>query len=117
MEAQEKIELDLSRLFHIKNETVYHGLESSESIVPLSEQFYLGGARTLRGYREDQFHGRRIAYSRSEFIVGKRNVDNAYLFVDVGYVLIETADSQGQVDRNNRFQAGYGFGLKSASKK
>ena len=43
-------------------------------------------------------------------------MDNAYLFVDGGYVLMESADAQGVVDRNNRFQAGYGFGLKSASK-
>jgi outer membrane protein insertion porin family len=116
VETNEKIEFDLNRLLHLMNESVYRGLESSEAIVPLSEQFYMGGARTLRGYREDQFHGRRIAYSRSEFIVGKREVDNAYLFLDGGYVLIEGAGAEGRVDRKNHFRTGYGFGLKSASK-
>ncbi|HXV12709.1 MAG TPA: POTRA domain-containing protein, partial [Candidatus Krumholzibacteria bacterium] len=37
-------------------------LESDEATVPLPEQFYLGGARTVRGYRENQFHGRRVAF-------------------------------------------------------
>ncbi|NIO55733.1 MAG: BamA/TamA family outer membrane protein [Candidatus Latescibacteria bacterium] len=115
-EAMGRAAIDFSRVLHLRNETVYKGLESSESIVPLSEQFYIGGAKTLRGYREDQFHGRRIAYSRLEFIIGKRTVDNAYLFADCGYVLQETEQSSGDVNRRNLFRAGYGFGLRTASK-
>ena len=92
----------------------YRGLESGEELIPLSEQFYIGGARTLRGYRENQFHGRRVATARSELRVGSSAQENLYLFVDTGYVLQETRVLDGIVTQE-LFRTGYGFGLRTSS--
>ena len=97
-------------------ELAYRGIESSEEYVPLSEQFYVGGAGTIRGYRENQFHGRRIAYARSELRLGKSRRENGYLFVDGGYVLQESLDSTGVVAKTDEYPVGYGFGLRTESR-
>jgi outer membrane protein assembly factor BamA len=94
----------------------YRGLQSNEALVPLSEQFYIGGARTLRGYRENQFHGRRVGTSRTELRLGSSPRENVFLFVDTGYVLQETFDANADhVVRRDTFKTGYGFGLRSRS--
>jgi outer membrane protein insertion porin family len=95
---------------------VYRGLESGEEYIPLSEQFYVGGAATIRGYRENQFHGRRVAYVRSELRVGRSRRENGYLFVDGGYVLWENRSSTGVVTQDEEFPVGYGFGLRTESR-
>jgi outer membrane protein insertion porin family len=90
---------------------VYRGLQSREALVPLSEQFYIGGARTLRGYRENQFHSRRVATARNELRIGPSPNENLYLFIDVGYILQES----GSLGPRDLFKAGYGFGLRTRS--
>jgi len=93
---------------------VYRGLESEETVVPLSEQFYVGGARTLRGYRENQFHGRRVATTRSELRLGRAAEENLYLFIDSGYILQEALTDDGVVG-GDVFKVGYGFGIRTRS--
>jgi outer membrane protein assembly factor BamA len=93
---------------------VYRGLESDELLVPLSEQFYIGGARTLRGYRENQFHGPRVATGRTELRLGRSSRENLYLFVDTGYIEQVTEINVGIVS-NDIFKLGYGFGLRTRS--
>jgi outer membrane protein insertion porin family len=115
-EARLGVTMDATRNSHGAVEIVYRGIESDESYVPLSEQFYLGGAGTVRGYRENQFHGRRIAYARSELRLGKSRRENGYLFVDAGYVFEETEASDGAVTTGEEYPVGYGFGLRTESR-
>jgi outer membrane protein insertion porin family len=82
-----ELAVEISSRFHIANRTVYQNLTSREMVVPLSEQFYIGGAATVRGYRENQFHSPQVGYSRSEFLVGRSRAENGYVFADVGYFL------------------------------
>jgi len=110
------VTLDATRNSHGAVELVYRGIESSEEYVPLSEQFYVGGAGTVRGYRENQFHGRRVAYARSELRLGKSRRENGYLFVDGGYVLQESLDPTGMVAKSDEYPVGYGFGLRTESR-
>lgn len=98
---------------HLRFAPVFRTLESREATVPLSEQFYIGGARTLRGYRENQFHGRRVATMASELLVGPGRWENGYLFVDVGYVRQEGVEPGAPAA--DLWRAGYGFGLRTAS--
>jgi outer membrane protein assembly factor BamA len=107
---------DLVANFHGAVEIVYRGIESDEAFVPLSEQFYVGGASTVRGYRENQYHGRRVAYIRSELRVGRNRRENGYVFVDGGYVLQESQSLEGEVSREEKFPVGYGFGLRTQSR-
>jgi len=90
-------------------------LESDEATIPLPEQFYVGGARTVRGYREDQFHGRRIAYGRNELRLGRTPREGFYGFVDAGYVLQPTTAPDGTPGQSGTGLFGYGFGVRSAS--
>lgn len=116
VEARARLALELGRNVYLANEVNLFDLESSEDLVPLSEQFNIGGASTLRGYRENQFHGRRAAYTRSEIQLGRSRHENAYFFGDTGYVLQEVTDVSGRVVKDDLFKLGYGFGLRTRSK-
>ena len=104
------------RSLHIAVDGRVDWLQSDEELVPLSEQFYIGGARTVRGYRESQFHGRRIAYARNELRLGRSPRDGFYAFVDAGYVRQEFAQPDGSVRVDGTGLTGYGFGVRSLSK-
>jgi outer membrane protein assembly factor BamA len=87
------------------------GRLSSEDAIPSYDQFYLGGARTLRGYEEDQFRGSRIAWSRLELRYLTGYLSRVFLFLDGGYVYEEREEGDG-VARREITKAGYGFGLR-----
>lgn len=86
-----------------------HGrqLVSSERIIPLPDQFRLGGTKSLRGYREDQFRGSVIAWSNLEYryLLGRHS--RASVFCDFGYYESETAPGS-----NVGLKIGYGFGVR-----
>ncbi|HKW15265.1 MAG TPA: POTRA domain-containing protein [Candidatus Krumholzibacteria bacterium] len=104
------------RSLHVAVDGRVEWLNSDEQDVPLSEQFYLGGARTVRGYRENQFHGRRVAYARNELRLGRSARDGFYAFVDAGYVRQETPQPNGTTLIDGTGLTGYGFGVRSLSK-
>jgi translocation and assembly module TamA len=94
---------------HVKN------LSSDEELVPLSEQFYIGGAATLRGYRENQFHSRRVGYNRNEILVGRSRLEHGYVFLDVGYFRDESQLPLGGTASSDEFRIGHGFGIRTSS--
>ena len=104
------------RSLHVAVDGRLEWLASDETSLPLSEQFYLGGARTVRGYRENQFHGRRIAYARNELRLGRSPRDGFYAFVDAGYVRQETPQTDGSTLVDGKGLTGYGFGVRSLSR-
>jgi outer membrane protein assembly factor BamA len=73
--------------------------------IHIAETYTLGGARTLRGYRESQFRGERIAYTNLEYWFGEEGA--LFLFDDVGAYY---RSGEGWVVKN-----GLGFGLRSSS--
>lgn len=77
----------------------------SRSEVPLSEMYPLGGARTLRGYRENQFRGERIDYLNIEYRFGGES--RIFIFDDAGAFY---RPGEGWQVKN-----GFGFGLRSSS--
>ena len=64
-----------------------HGahIESDKDQLQLSDHFWLGGFGTLRGYRENQFHGTTISWVNIEyrFIIGRNS--RVFLFNDWGF--------------------------------
>ncbi|MDQ7052670.1 MAG: BamA/TamA family outer membrane protein [candidate division KSB1 bacterium] len=60
-------------------------ITTSEPFVSITDQFRFGGATTLRGYREEQFRGSRVAWATVEYryLLGQRS--RAFLFYDLGY--------------------------------
>lgn len=73
--------------------------------VPPAELYPLGGARTLRGYRENQFRSERIFYTNLEYRFG--GTGRLFVFDDVGWFY---RGEDGWDVKN-----GVGFGLRSAS--
>jgi outer membrane protein insertion porin family len=87
-----------------------HAKELQASQFETSDLYFLGGTNTLRGYRENQFQGSRIAWSNTEYryLLSRRTF--AFLFFDSGYYL-RKRDEQRQILENSGFKIGYGVGL------
>ena len=86
-------------------------LESDESPIPISEHFRFGGAKSLRGYREDQFRGSRVGWSNLEyrFLIARQS--RLFAFVDIGYYYRGEMVSGGMVEVEG-VKVGYGVGLR-----
>mgnify|MGYP001619925007 CR=1 FL=1 len=82
--------------------------------VDLADMFRLGGAKTLRGYREGQFLGSTIAWTNLEyrFLTGPRSF--FYGFVDAGYFVVPDNPAAGLQSSEAR-RIGYGVGLRLES--
>lgn len=88
-----------------------HVRVTSRDLIDYSEQFKLGGFRSLRGYRQDQFAGRRIALGQSELRFRPSRQFAFYLFSDVGYVYAKRLVAPNVVGSEEITRVGSGFGL------
>jgi outer membrane protein insertion porin family len=82
------------------------GMASTRDEIPFHEQITLGGANSLRGYREEQFRGSRVALGTVEyrFLLGR--MSRAIVFVDAGYFYRQSPGfAKGT-------KLGYGIGLR-----
>ena len=77
--------------------------------MPLSQRFSVGGAETLRGYRDDQFRGNSMLRGTAEFRFPIRNKVQGVVFYDVGYAWDKR--DQHAFDLG-LMQSGYGIGLR-----
>lgn len=91
-------------------------IASDEEIVPDYEQFFLGGARTLRGYDEDRFQGDKVAVVSAEYRFRLGGRSRVFLFVDQGYVTFERAAPGGGATRDEATPLGWGAGLQTDSR-
>ena len=86
-----------------------HGrqIKSNESLIPLTDQYRFGGARTMRGYRENQFRGAQVAWTNLEYryLLGRRS--RVFIFLDSGYY---SREEEG--GRKEGYKLGYGLGLR-----
>ena len=93
----------------VGNQSVFCRLYSesvfSSRDIPPAERYPLGGARTLRGYRENQFRGERVFLANLEYRFGGEG--RLFVFDDVGWFY---RDEDGWDVKN-----GVGFGLRSSS--
>jgi len=114
---QKRISIDFENYFSLFRWQVIaiglHGrqITSDERVVPITEQYRLGGTRTLRGYREELFRGSRIAWSNLEYRYLLDNRSRFFAFFDFGYYFREDVvdDSIMQVEDT---KYGYGIGLR-----
>lgn len=91
---------DQSMFARLVSEAVF-----STGTIPLAELFPLGGATTLRGYREGQFRGERLAFTNLEYRFGEGGW--LFLFDDLGAFY--------RRDGGWAVKNGTGFGLRSQS--
>ncbi len=81
--------------------------------VPFFEQFFIGGAETLRGYPEDRFWGKNAALLSFEFRQPVEKAFTAVFFVDIGHAWggYPTVNDFTQ-SRSFKPEIGYGLGIR-----
>ncbi len=95
-------------------------LGTSFGATPIFENFFVGGAETLRGYTVDRFVGRHMIVFNAELRRRFRRELQGVLFVDIGDAfggpnsLDLKAAQQGEPRRRDslRLKVGYGFGVR-----
>jgi outer membrane protein insertion porin family len=114
----QKITLDMdffqSTFAHQVAAVGFHGRELRSGLLEEGEMFRFGGAKSLRGYRENQFLGSRVAWSNLEyrFLLARRSF--VYGFVDAGYYS-RPADELRAIPKSEAFKYGYGIGIQFES--
>ena len=106
----------LGRTWVASEEAGFRGVWTTEGDVPLYEQYYLGGTQTIRGYREEQFHGERVWWTRSELRYRLTTRSRAYFFGDVGGYRLETPVAGGPAQVVSDVLAGGGVGASLESR-
>src|SRR3989339_347222 len=105
--------LPMGRTQALYCKAAYRTLASNDPTLNRGELFPLGGALTVRGYRENQFYGKTIAFARTEyrFLEGLRS--RFALFFDLGATADRPAIFREVSARNLLFGYGAGFSLKT----
>lgn len=87
---------------------------SGEPYLAITDQIRFGGATTLRGYREEQFRGSRVAWSNLEYRYLLSRQSRAFVFLDVGYYFREepVAGAAPELATSEAFKRSYGLGAR-----
>lgn len=87
-----------------------HGkqVRSNEKSIPISDLFRFGGTGSIRGYREEEFWGEKVAWLNLEYRYLLAPRSRVFLFVDGGYFLQHDRE-QNAIEDN---KIGYGFGMR-----
>jgi outer membrane protein assembly factor BamA len=87
-----------------------HGrqVKSNEKYISVSDLFRFGGTSSLRGYREEEFWGEKIAWLNLEYRYLLAPRSRVFLFFDGGYFYQK--DREQKVIEDYKF--GYGFGFR-----
>ncbi|MEW6510486.1 MAG: POTRA domain-containing protein [Bacteroidota bacterium] len=88
-----------------------HGREVRTGEPQESDMYRFGGANTLRGYRENQFLGSRVAWTSTEyrFLLARRSF--LFGFFDTGYYYRPGEVARG-TPSSEAFRYGYGMGIR-----
>lgn len=88
-----------------------HGRQVQGGGVDESQMVRFGGANTLRGYRENQFLGSRVAWTACEYRLLLARRSYVYGFFDTGYYF-RPGDAGQNTPSTEAFHYGYGLGLR-----
>jgi outer membrane protein insertion porin family len=95
----------------------HRSLSTNENMIPLPDQFKLGGINSIRGYREEEFFGTMIAWANLEYRFLLEGNSRFFLFTDYGYFERKIFSSNNEASRKiSGKKLGYGFGLRIDSK-
>jgi outer membrane protein insertion porin family len=100
----------LSTFFHQVLAWAVHARELKSPSMTQPDLYRLGGARTLRGYRENQFFGSRLVWGTLEYRLATARRSFAYAFTDAGYYL-NPGDPEHSVSASQASKLGYGIGF------
>jgi len=108
--TDQRVMLEMQCIFPIRRKNLFflkfhhEQINSSDGEVPFSQLIPLGGSKTLRGYREQQFRGSRTGYINFEFRHILSRKSRLFLFFDGGYYTLH---------KKTMSKLGYGWGLRA----
>jgi outer membrane protein assembly factor BamA len=111
----QRISLDADMFFHPIAQQVLalglHGRQLTSGVIELGDLYRFGGTNTLRGYRENEFLGSRVAWTNTEyrFLLAQRSY--VFGFFDTGYFFLPGDDTKG-ISSLQHFKYGYGIGVR-----
>ena len=76
--------------------------------VPFSDLFRVGGATSLRGYRENQFRGASVGWANIEYRLITGKISRLFVFTDIGF--ISDRQQEGDISRYS-----YGAGIRTST--
>jgi outer membrane protein assembly factor BamA len=86
---------------------------SNEPVVPVYDLDFVGGATTLRGYREGEFQVARWAVARLEYGVFTAESGRVFAFLDQGVLDRPFLGEAGEAQNTTLYRAGYGIGIEA----
>jgi outer membrane protein assembly factor BamA len=86
---------------------------SNEPVVPAYDLDLVGGAASLRGYREGEFQASRWAVLRLEYGVVTPESARAFAFLDQGTLYRPFLDAAGAPQSETLYRPGYGIGFEA----
>lgn len=94
-----------------------HGREvtSDEAVISITDMYRFGGTKSMRGYREEQFRGSRIAWGNLEYRYLIGGPSRLFAFLDFGYYFREEILNSNKL-KTDDFKIGYGFGMRIDTK-
>ncbi len=114
----QKLELNFAFYLQLFNRNVLafnlSGRELRGSQLDISDLYRIGGANSVRGYREKQFAGNRTAWSNFEYRYLLARNSFAFLFLDTGYFL-KSKGVIGSPNKQSEFLRSYGLGFSLAT--
>jgi outer membrane protein assembly factor BamA len=102
---------DMGKKLIIRLNLDWKVLVTNRVLIDYSEQYRLGGYGSLRGYRQDQFSGRRVFLGQTELRLRPSTKSALYLFTDLGHVYSRKEVKSGIVESDNLTRIGAGFGF------
>jgi outer membrane protein insertion porin family len=120
--TMDRIEVDLDHYIPtLKRQTLalllrYRRVDASNGSLDLSDRYWIGGATSIRGYREQLFPAVKALWSSLEYRFLTGESSRFFVFVDVGHLIDYIYDSGSSTKKNAITKAGYGFGLRLQSR-
>lgn len=88
-----------------------HGREVRGGNLDVADYYRVGGAKSLRGYREEQFIGSQIAWTNLEYRYTLSKRTFAFVFFDYGYIFLP-GDQSKNISEFTAWRSGYGAGIR-----
>ncbi len=102
---------------HFRGMTTDEDSDDPSGVVPFPEQFKLGGISSLRGYREEEFSGTKVAWTNLEYRFLWGSGSRFFVFADYGYFFRKARlPEDGSLRGISGTKLGYGFGIRIDSK-
>ena len=94
----------------IYNKFQYLGFETKDDLPPLSELYLIGGERTIRGFRDEQFAVIRTLIATTEYHISF-NSGHMFTFLDAAYLYNRIKEESDKIADDEYYRFGYGIGL------